>query len=170
MRLFGIISRPRPLPLALFAPRGCHLEGLVPPFYTPWDLLAPREHLGGTILAPRDHPGGPCEQQDGHEVARNRIFIDFKVNLVEHRGLTFYFCFGLVSKSSFIDFRIEISMLGAPNSKLSHGAYCKNLLFTEIVLYGIRDRFLSFWKSIGISVLVLAALRTNLEIEGFLLE
>ena len=30
------------------------------------------------ILAPlRDHPGGPWEQQDGHEVANNRIFVDF---------------------------------------------------------------------------------------------
>ena len=28
------------------------------------------------ILAPRDHPGGPWEQQDGHEVANNRIFVD----------------------------------------------------------------------------------------------
>ena len=25
------------------------------------------------ILAPRDHPGGPWEQQDGHEVANNRM-------------------------------------------------------------------------------------------------
>ena len=31
------------------------------------------------ILAPRDHPGGPWEQQDGHEVANNRIFVDFGV-------------------------------------------------------------------------------------------
>ena len=37
-------------------------------------------HLGstlGAILAPGDHPGGPWEQQDGHEVANNRIFVDF---------------------------------------------------------------------------------------------
>ena len=26
-----------------------------------------------------DHPGGPWEQQDGHEVANNRIFVDFGV-------------------------------------------------------------------------------------------
>ena len=64
-----------------------------------WDsIFAPREdlgrpfwHLGSTlgcyfgvseapweaILAPRDHPGGPWEQQEGHEVANNRIFVDF---------------------------------------------------------------------------------------------
>ena len=33
------------------------------------------------ILAPRDHPGGPWEQQDGHEVANDRIFIDFELIL-----------------------------------------------------------------------------------------
>ena len=33
------------------------------------------------ILAPRDHPGGPWEQQDGHEVANNRIFVDLGVIL-----------------------------------------------------------------------------------------
>ena len=63
-------------------------------------ILASREHLGGqfwhpgstlggnlsilgaawgAILAPRDHPGGPWEQQDGHEVANDRIFVDFGV-------------------------------------------------------------------------------------------
>ena len=34
---------------------------------------------GPAILAPRDHPGGPWEQQDGREVANNRIFVDFGV-------------------------------------------------------------------------------------------
>ena len=28
-------------------------------------------------MALRDHPGKPSEQQDGHEVANNRIFVDF---------------------------------------------------------------------------------------------
>ena len=63
-------------------------------------ILAPREHLGepfwhlgstlgghfGTsgapweaILAPRDHPEGPWEQQHGHEVANDRILVDFGV-------------------------------------------------------------------------------------------
>ena len=47
----------------------------------------PVEHFGtsgtpwGVILAPRNKPGGPWEQQDGHEVARNRIFIDFEMIL-----------------------------------------------------------------------------------------
>ena len=31
------------------------------------------------ILALRDHPGGPWEQQDGHEVVNNKIFVDFGV-------------------------------------------------------------------------------------------
>ena len=61
------------------------------------------------ILAPRDHPGGPWEQQDGHEVVRNRIFIDFGVivgpyfeSCCWHRGLEFKLLFGLVSKSLFV--------------------------------------------------------------------
>ena len=33
---------------------------------------APRE----AILAPRDHHGDPWEEQDGHQVANNRIFVD----------------------------------------------------------------------------------------------
>ena len=31
------------------------------------------------VLASRTHPGGPWEQQDGHEVANDRIFVDFGV-------------------------------------------------------------------------------------------
>ena len=31
------------------------------------------------ILSPRDHPGGPWEQQDGHEVANDRILVDFEL-------------------------------------------------------------------------------------------
>ena len=31
------------------------------------------------ILAPRHHPGGPWEQQDGYEVANDRIFADLGV-------------------------------------------------------------------------------------------
>ena len=62
------------------------------PIFAPWEHLGkPFWHLGTTmgihfgisgahweaILALRDHPGGPWEQQDGHEVARHRIFVDF---------------------------------------------------------------------------------------------
>ena len=35
----------------------------------PWDV----------ILTPRDHPAKPWEEQDGHEVANDRIFVDFDV-------------------------------------------------------------------------------------------
>ena len=35
--------------------------------------------LREVIFALRDHFGGPWEQQDGHEVANNRIFVDFGV-------------------------------------------------------------------------------------------
>ena len=56
----------------LLASRGCHLAGLVPIFLHP---VEPFWHLGttlGTILAPRDDPWGPWEQQDGHELVRNK--------------------------------------------------------------------------------------------------
>ena len=52
-------------------------------------ILASREYLGGhfstsetpwdVILTVRDHPGGPWEQQDGHEVANNRMLVDLGV-------------------------------------------------------------------------------------------
>ena len=63
-------------------------------------IFAPREHLWKAfwhlrttlgshfgisgapweaILASRDHPGGPWEQEDGQEVANNRIFVDFRM-------------------------------------------------------------------------------------------
>ena len=59
-------------------------------FLTFWDPnFAPREHLGkpfwhlgstlGGHFRTSDHPGGPWEQQDGHEVANNRIVVDFGV-------------------------------------------------------------------------------------------
>ena len=42
-------------------------------------------------MALRDHPGGPWEQQDGHEVANNMIFVDFGVI----SGLVFLPVFGV---------------------------------------------------------------------------
>ena len=47
----------------LLAPRGCDLGGLVHPF---WDPQGPFLHLGA-----------PWENQQGHEVVLNRIFIHF---------------------------------------------------------------------------------------------
>ena len=58
-----------------------------------WYFGSPFSHPGSTsgdhfgisgapweaILALRDHPGGPWEQQDGHEVANNRILVDLGV-------------------------------------------------------------------------------------------
>ena len=73
--------------LSALASRDHHLgpfEGLGASFLTFWE---PFWHLGSTsggqsgfsgqlreaILAPRDHPGGPWEQQDGHEVANDKM-------------------------------------------------------------------------------------------------
>ena len=57
-----------------------HLGG---PFWHLGSTLGSRFGVSGApweaILAPRDHPGGPWEQQDGHEVARHRILVDFGV-------------------------------------------------------------------------------------------
>ena len=51
-----MIQGGRRAPLSYFSVSGALLEG---------------------ILAPRDRPGGPWEQQDGREVANNRISGDF---------------------------------------------------------------------------------------------
>ena len=72
----------------------------------PWGtILGAREHPG-TILAPRDRSGGPWKQQDGHEVVRNRIFIDFGVILRPYfesflgtEASNFQFVFGFVPRS-----------------------------------------------------------------------
>ena len=60
----------------IFAPRE-HLEG---PFWhfgsTMGSYFGVSEAPWEAILAPRDHPGGPWEQQDAHEVANNRMFVD----------------------------------------------------------------------------------------------
>ena len=49
--------------------RGSTLGGHFGTSGAPWEV----------ILIPRDHPGGPWEQQDGHEVANDRILVDFGV-------------------------------------------------------------------------------------------
>ena len=79
--------------------------------------MALRDHLGesfwclgSAILVPRDHPGGPWEQQDGHKVARHRIFVDLGV-ISGFVSVSFWasksgknrLIFRLVFKSFFID-------------------------------------------------------------------
>ena len=94
-------------------------------------IFAPREHLGklfwhlgtakGThfgisgahwdaIFAPRD-PGRPWEQQDGHEVARHRMLVDFGVisgrayvSFYGSKSLKCVFNLALISKSFFVAF------------------------------------------------------------------
>ena len=62
------------------------------------------------IVAPRDHPGGPWEQQDGHEFANDRIFVDFGmisglvyVSFWDSKCMNFLFMFILLSRSFFND-------------------------------------------------------------------
>ena len=96
----------------------------------------------GTILASRPNPGWPWEQQDGDEVVRNRIFIDFEVILgplyisfLVSRSSKFHFCSGLFPGHFFIGFWVEMSTLRTPKSRFSQGKYCQNQLFTEIVFF-----------------------------------
>ena len=91
----------------------------MPPFLTFWE---PFWHLGSTlgshfgvsgapweaILALRNHPGRPREQQDGHEVANARIFVDFLmisalvyVSFWGSKCVKNRFIFRLVSRPSF---------------------------------------------------------------------
>ena len=64
----------------------------------PWDA----------IPALRDHPGGPWGQQDGHEVANDRIFVDLGeisgpvyISFWGSKCVKHLFMFRLVSRSSF---------------------------------------------------------------------
>ena len=88
-------------------------------------ILASREHLGepfwhlgstlGGHFGIRDHPGGPWEQQAGHEVANDRIFVDFgvisglvSVSFLNSKCGKCLFIFTLVSLSSFYRFPSRI--------------------------------------------------------------
>ena len=100
-------------------------------------ILSPREHLRGpfwhlgstlgshfdlsgapwkAILALREHPGGAWGQQDGHEVARHRIFIDVgvisgpvSVSFSGSKCVKHIFAVRLVSRSFFYRFLTRIS-------------------------------------------------------------
>ena len=56
------------------------------------------------------------------------------------------FLFGFVSRSFFLDFWVEISKLGGPNSRFTHGEFCKNEISTETVFHGFRGRLILFWR------------------------
>ena len=127
-------------PRHLLASRGCHLGGTSG---APW---GPFWHLG------RDHAGGSWEQQDGFEMVVYTILFDFGVILgpecisfFSSTQTAYYFCFqGLFPGHCSTDFCIEISTPGTPKSGFSHGKYCKNWLFMDIVCNECRDRFLLF--------------------------
>ena len=60
-----------------------------------------------------------------------------------------HFCSGLIPEGFFIDFCVEISSSGHPNSRFSHGMYCKNQLFTKLALCKFRTRIPVFFGSLG---------------------
>ena len=82
------------------APRGSHLESLVPPCW----------YLGGPFW----HLGTPRQQYYGFEVVWHRIYIDFGMILRPyfefcwHRGLKFKFCSGLFPGPFLYPFFTEI--------------------------------------------------------------
>ena len=67
--------------LALLATADCHLGGLGVCILILWVIFFISGERWGVILATRGHPGRPWEQQDGHGVVGNMIFIDFGVIL-----------------------------------------------------------------------------------------
>ena len=136
----------RPLPPALFGSSGC----LLGVWCRHFDISG--NHFGtsgASYLAPWDHPGRPWEQQDGLEMVVYRILFDWRVILrpvhirfLSSRRLKFHFVSGLFTGHFVIDFWIEISTSGTSKSRFSHGRYCTNRLFMEIVFNAFRDRFL----------------------------
>ena len=116
---------------------------------------------GGAILAPRNHAGGPWEQQDGLGMLAYRILLDLGmilgpvyISFVSSRNLNFHFVFGLVFRSFFIDFRIEIPTFETSKSRVSHGSYCINRLFTQIDFIEFRSRFSCFLEALNTAFLV----------------
>ena len=79
--LNGILRATTSASWPLLAPSGCHLGGLGVCILILWEIFFISGARWGVILATRGHPGRPWEQQDGHEVVGNMIFIDFGVIL-----------------------------------------------------------------------------------------
>ena len=99
----------------IFAPR----DHLGEPFWHLWSTLGGHFGVSGApweaILALRDRPGRPWEQQDGNEVANNRILVDLGVisgpvygSLWASKCFKIHFMFRLVSRSFSYRFLIRI--------------------------------------------------------------
>ena len=139
----------------LLAPRDCHFGASVPPFWHPW-----RNHFSTsgppweTILAPRDHPGGPWEQQDGHEVVRSRLLIDFGMMLRPIlRGflaprLEIPICFGFVPMSFFDRFLSPIFVAwGSEFQVFAEEVLQKATFHIDVVLLNLGCICMAFLKS-----------------------
>ena len=135
-----------------------------------FDILTPFWHLGSTLgshfgvsgarwdamLAPRDHPGGPWEQQDGHEVANNRIFVDLGVisgpvscSFWCSKCVKFHFIFRLVSRSSFYRFLTRIIDVWDFQIVVVAWKVLQNLTFHGSRFKEMWDRFLMFLGCLG---------------------
>ena len=141
----------------LLAPRGCHLEAWCLHF----DIHILEDHVGtsgapwGAIWAPPDHPGGPGEQQDGHGVVWNSIFIDFRmilgpvyISFLSSRSLKFHFVSGLFPCHFFDRFLNRYFDVG--DSKIQ--VFARNILQTSTFqchwncfLWNSASNCLGFW-------------------------
>ena len=106
---------------------------------------------GEAILAPRDNPGGSWEQQDGHEVANDKFFVDFgmisglvQVSFWGSKCVKHHVLFMCISMSFFSISDSHFRRLTS-KSLFSHWMYCKILLFMEILFKEFRNPFLVFW-------------------------
>ena len=70
----------------------------------------------------------------------------------------------------FIDFGIEISTFGTYKSWFSHGMYCPNRLFMEIVFKELRDRCLVFCGCLGSHVSDFLSLENKFEHNMFFMK
>ena len=73
---------------------------------------------------------------------------------------------GLLASAPFF---IEIWMPGAPRSRFSHGMYCKEQLFIEIVFYRVRVVLFPVFGSLGYGFRVFAALGRAMKFDGYLM-
>ena len=121
--------------------RNCFLPGWVLPF---WHSGRPFWQLGRTLGRHFNTSGPPWRTIWSSNMFKCRI------QYIIGRSWNFYFS-GLFPGHFFIDLRAEILMLETPRSKFSQAKYCTNQLFTEIVVYVLWCRFLSFLEGLGSS-------------------
>ena len=80
-------------------------------------------------------------------------------------ALKIYLFLGLFPSHLFIDSLRDFSTFGTSKSLFSHGSYCNNRFFMEIVFKRIRERILVFVGCLGIRFSDILSLENKLENE-----